>query len=99
MGEGGEEEAYVFNLIPLANQGVSQKGPCVWPHVQPVAIKRGWMRVANLKSRSARLNEEVKLVVNITVHSQSSCSFNTHTAKFTLPVPVSRSSFCKLISS
>jgi hypothetical protein len=36
-------------------------------YVQLVAIKRGWMRVANLKSRSARLRGGVKLVVNITV--------------------------------
>jgi len=38
-------------------------------YVQLVAIKRGRMREANLKSRSARLRGGVKLVVNITVLS------------------------------
>jgi len=36
-------------------------------YIQLVAIKRDWMREANLKSRSARLRGGVKLVVNITV--------------------------------
>ena len=64
-GEGGEDEAYVFNLILLADQDVSPGQPkrslrvATAVHyryyVQLVAIKRGWMRVANLKSRSARL--------------------------------------------
>jgi hypothetical protein len=71
-GGGGEEEAYVFNLIPPANQGVSPGQPKrslrmatavrYRYYVQLVAIKRGWLRVANLKSRSARLRGGVKLV-------------------------------------
>ena len=62
--KGEEEEAHVFNLILLANQSDS-----LWQpkrslriatavrysyYVQLVAIRRDWMRVPNLKSRSAR---------------------------------------------
>ena len=59
-----EEEAYAFNLIILANQGDSPGQPerslraatavRYNYYVQLVAIERDWMRVPNLKYRSAR---------------------------------------------
>ena len=81
--QGKEEEAYVFNLTLLANQGDSPRqrkrsllaATCVRYnyYVQLVATKRDWMRVPNLKFQSAHQKGGVKLVVQQAVPVPVAC--------------------------